>query len=85
MSTLIVIDIQKEYITPGRPFYLNGIQENLENAKKVLKFCRAKSDWSIAHVQHFRQEDDAAIFNRHQPEFSGFVEGFEPLKGEYYF
>lgn len=85
MPILIVIDIQKEYTTPGRPFYLNDIQDSLDNAKKLLEFCRTQSDWSIAHVQHFRQEADAVIFNRHQLEFSGFVEGFKPLEGEYYF
>lgn len=85
MPTLIAIDIQKEYTTPGRPFYLDGIQQSLADAKKLLDFCRTQSNWSIAHVQHFRQEDDAVIFNRHTPEFSGFVEGFEPKGNEYYF
>jgi len=85
MPTLILIDIQKEYTTPGRPFYINGIQDSLANAKKLLGFCRVQPNWSIAHVQHFRQENDAVIFNRNMSEFSGFVEGFEPREGEYHF
>lgn len=85
MPTLIVIDIQKEYTTPGRLFYLNGIEPSLKKAKDLLEFCRSQENWTIAHVQHFRKESDAAIFNRHTPEFSGFVEGFEPKTNEYYF
>ena len=84
MPTLIVIDIQKEYITPGRPFYLKGIEASLVNAKKVLELARCKK-WDVVHVQHFRDVVDAPIFNRNALEFSGFVSGFEPKPGEQYF
>lgn len=83
MSTLVVIDIQREYTTPGRLFYLNGIESSLNNAKKLLEMSRAKK-WNIAHVQHFRKEGNG-IFNRHELQFSGFVGGFEPKQNEQYF
>lgn len=85
MPTLVIIDIQKEYTTPNRSFYLNGIEPSLTQAKKLLEFCRTQSNWSIAHVQHFREGEGATIFSRHTPEFSDFVEGFEPKINEYYF
>lgn len=86
MPTLIVIDIQKEYTTPGRLFYLHGIEPSLKKAKELLEFCRSQKNWAIAHVQHFRKESGAGgIFNRETPEFSDFVEGFEPKVDEYYF
>jgi len=83
MSTLVLIDIQKEYTTLGRPFYLNGIESSLNNARKLLKMARAKK-WDIVHVQHFRK-DGNGIFNRSEPQFSGFVDGFEPTSEERYF
>jgi nicotinamidase-related amidase len=85
MSTLIVIDIQKEYITPGRPFYLQGIEPSLAKAKELLEFFRSQPNASIAHVQHFRPEKDADMFNQYEPHYSDFVEGFEPQAQEYYF
>ena len=85
MPTLVVIDIQKEYTTPNRPFYLKDIEPSLTQAKKLLDICRTQSTWSIAHVQHFREGEGAVMFNRHAPEFSGFVEGFEPKINEHYF
>lgn len=43
-NILVLIDIQKEYVTPGRPFYLSGIEPSLENSRQLLEFAR-KNDW----------------------------------------
>jgi ureidoacrylate peracid hydrolase len=75
--TLVVIDVQKEYITPGRPFYLSGIEPSLSNARRLLEHARAEG-WSIIHVQHLQ---DGAVFNRDDPA-SGFIESFEPFAAE---
>lgn len=74
---LCVIDIQKEYSTPDRPFYISGLEASLTNAKSLLSYAR-KNDWQIIHVQHLQ---DGSIFSRTN-EFSQFVDGFEPCDGE---
>ncbi len=40
MAVLVLIDIQKEYTTPGRAFSLKGIEQSLSNAKRILDFAR---------------------------------------------
>ena len=84
MPTLVVIDVQKEYTTAGRPFYLKGIEPSLNNAKKLLELARLQA-WDVVHIQHFRNIPGSPIFNRDVPEFSGFVDGFEPSAGEQHF
>ena len=80
MAVLIVIDIQKEYITPGRDFYLKGIEPSLANANKVLAFAR-QQQWHIVHVQHVRKDPQSSVWNRSSG-FCDFVPGFEPLANE---
>lgn len=77
---LAVIDIQKEYVTKGRPFYINGIESSLGNAKKVLEYARAQ-DWQVVHVQHLQAGD---LFSTYS-DYSDFVDGFEPLSSELVF
>ncbi len=72
-KTLVVIDIQKEYTTEGRPFRIESIGPSLSNAKIVLEKARAEN-WQIIHVQHLQEGD---LFN-HKSELSNFVAGFEP-------
>lgn len=74
---LVVIDIQKEYSTKGRAFYIENIGETLDKAKKILEFAREKK-WEIIHVKH---EQDGEIFNKNL-EFTGYIEGFIPLDEE---
>lgn len=74
---LIVIDIQKEYTTAGRPFYLEGIGPSLEKANQVLKHARQKK-WPVLHVQHIQATGIFSIAEGYE----GFVPGFEPLPGE---
>lgn len=79
---LLLIDIQKEYITPGRPFYLNGIESSLAKCRELLSFAR-ENGWGIIHVQHSNGVG-AARFNPETPYFN-FVDGFEPLGNERHF
>lgn len=75
---LVVIDIQKEYITKGRSFCLENIGPSLINARNILDHAR-KNQWTVIHVQHFQEGE---IFNKNS-EFSALVSGFEPIKGEH--
>ncbi len=77
---VIAIDIQREYITPGRPFRLNGIEPALENCRRVLEHAREER-WPIAHTRHLQ---DSHLFNA-DTEYSRFIEGFEPLPHEMVF
>jgi ureidoacrylate peracid hydrolase len=76
-KVLVVVDIQREYVTPGRPFHIASIGPSLENARRVLETAR-KRGWPIYHVRHLQ---DGALFNRGD-ELSGFVQGFEPQADE---
>lgn len=75
---LILIDIQREYTTKDRPFYLNNIEKSLQNCKNILAFAR-ENTWEIIHIKHLKMS--APIFNPNS-EFSEFAEGFEPITGE---
>jgi ureidoacrylate peracid hydrolase len=77
---LIAIDIQREYITPGRPYCLNGVDESLENCRDILAHARARR-WQIAHVRHVQP---GPLFNENHAA-TQFVKGFEPLPHEYLF
>ncbi|SFT01407.1 cysteine hydrolase [Marininema halotolerans] len=76
-NALVLIDIQREYVTEGRPFHIRSIGPSLENAKKLLENARTEG-WAIAHVRHLQE---GKIFNDNS-EFSDFVSGFEPRIGE---
>jgi nicotinamidase-related amidase len=74
---LVVIDIQKEYTTPGRPFYLEQAGPSLKTAKGVLETARDLA-WPVVHVRHVQSGD---IFNAESPN-SDYVEDFRPRAGE---
>lgn len=48
---LCVVDIQKEYNSPNRQFYIPSIEDSLQNASRVLDHARANG-WEILHMQH---------------------------------
>jgi ureidoacrylate peracid hydrolase len=77
MPILVCIDIQKEYETEGRPFFIRGVGKSLDNGKKILAHAR-RNDWKIYHVRH---ERDGEPFQKGSP-YSGFIAGFEPKEGE---
>jgi ureidoacrylate peracid hydrolase len=81
-NILVLIDIQKEYVTAGRPFYLSGIEPSLENSRQLLAFAR-KNDWEIIHIQHSNGEA-AERFNP-KTEYFDFVNGFNPIDSEKHF
>lgn len=78
MKALIVIDVQNEYVTPGRPFNIEGIAPSLEQLKSVLGTAREKN-WPVVHVRHLQA---GSIFNP-ESNLSDFVEGVSPNLGEY--
>jgi ureidoacrylate peracid hydrolase len=78
-KALVVIDVQREYNTPGRLFCLKGIEKSLAKIQEVLKGARS-AGIPIIHVRHLQ---DGNIFSR-QDSHSEFIEGFEPLPGETY-
>lgn len=77
--TLVLIDVQKEYVTPGRPFFLSDIGPSLQNCRLLLASAR-RNGLRILHIQHL---GDGPVFNRNAPE-SGFVDGFEPQGAEFH-
>lgn len=77
---LVAIDIQREYTTKGRPFYLNGIEESLENCRAILSHARDQR-WPVAHIRHIQK---GHVFSETNS-CSRFVEGFEPLPHEFVF
>jgi ureidoacrylate peracid hydrolase len=74
---VLAIDIQREYVTEGRPFHIAGIDSSLPNVRKVIDGAR-DAGVPVWHVQHVQ---DGAIFDRNT-EYIDFVGGFEPLEGE---
>ena len=77
---LVMIDVQREYATPGRPFYLKEMAPSLENCRRLLAHARASS-WPVAHVRHVQ---DGQLFNGALPS-SRFIQGFEPKPDEMVF
>jgi len=77
MKALVVIDIQREYISQGRPFHIQGIGPSLNNAYTMLCFARSQG-WPIVHVQH---KQDGDLFN-HTSDKSDFIDGFIPEANE---
>jgi ureidoacrylate peracid hydrolase len=76
-STLVLIDVQNEYFTPGRPFYLQGGAPSLANIGKLLSHAR-DNGWHVIHVQHLQ---DGSVFSK-DGEYGRFVDGFAPTEGE---
>lgn len=78
--TIVAIDLQKEYVTQGRPFFLRGIESSLDNCRGIIAEARRRA-WTLVHVQHVQ---DGAAFNPETP-FAGFIEGCQPLATEMVF
>ena len=76
--SLVLIDIQREYIEKDRPFYLNGIENSLANCKQILAYAR-NNNWNIGHVNHSKTR--ANIFDSNS-KFSDFIDGFQPMSDE---
>ena len=68
---LIAMDIQREYTTEGRPYFINGIEPSVKNCRRVLDHARAQR-WPVAHVRHLQ---GGHVFSE-TLDYSRFVEGF---------
>jgi nicotinamidase-related amidase len=77
LPSIIAIDLQKEYTTPGRPFFLRGIEPSLEKCRAILAEARRRA-WTLVHVRH---EQAGELFNPESP-YSDFIEGCNPLPSE---
>jgi nicotinamidase-related amidase len=76
-KALVVVDVQNEYVTPGRPFNIQSIAPSLARCADVLAQARSEG-WPVAHVQHLQS---GSIF-AHGSQEAALVEGFEPRSGE---
>lgn len=76
-AVLVLVDLQKEYITPNSPFCLDHIEPALENLRKLQDHAR-KNDWLVVHIKHQQNSD---FFGYGSPN-SEFIEGFEPIGDE---
>lgn len=74
---ILAVDIQNEYITEGRPFYIPNIQESLNNIEKIFSVAR-DSNILIWHMQH---KQTGSVFSA-ASKLCDFIPGFEPKNGE---
>jgi nicotinamidase-related amidase len=74
---LVLIDVQREYATEGRPFFLDGIVPSLEACRRLLAHARAQG-WEVAHVRHEQDKEPFKAGSEH----TRFVAGFEPRRDE---
>lgn len=77
MPVLALVDVQKEYLAEGRPFYLETIGESLANLRRLLDYAR-KNGWKIVHLRH---QQNSECFTYGSP-YAEYIEGFEPAPGE---
>lgn len=80
LPILVLVDVQKEYVTEGRPFCLETIAPSLNNIRRLLAHARQKG-WRVVHMRH-QQNDD---FFTYGSEYAQFIDGFAPIDKEYSF
>jgi nicotinamidase-related amidase len=71
---LICLDLQREYVVPGRPPYDDGAAEVARTCADVLALARA-SDWRVIHCQMRREVSPG----RRLDYFGAPIEGLRPL------
>jgi nicotinamidase-related amidase len=74
---LVCLDLQRDYVVPGRPRYAAENAEVAAICAEVLSFARDEG-WRIVHSQ--LREDDAALWPRDL--FRAPIEGLRPLVSE---
>lgn len=72
---LICLNLNREYVTPGRPLFADGGEEAAACARRVVHHARS-SGWTVAHVQ----TRGARLANADQ--FQRPIEALEPLPSE---
>src|SRR5262245_23205072 len=80
VPTLVLVDLQKEYITAPRILALPHAPQALDNCRIALTHARTKG-FPVAFVRWLGR---SALFNRATP-FSGWIEGFEPTGADMVF
>ena len=80
VPTLMLVDLQKEYIAAPRPLALPHAPQALANCRIALTHARTKG-FPVAFVRWLGR---SALFNRATP-FSGWIEGFEPTGADMVF
>ncbi|HWA64004.1 MAG TPA: isochorismatase family protein [Caulobacteraceae bacterium] len=71
---LVCVDLQREYVVPGRPLFAAGAGEIAETCVRVLAHARA-ADWRVVHVRR-RLSDGLFDVSGH---FGAPIEGLRPL------
>ncbi|MBS0410675.1 MAG: isochorismatase family protein [Proteobacteria bacterium] len=71
---LVCLDLQREYVVPGRPLYADGAGRVAETCATVLQHARL-AGWRVVHVQ--RRHADG-LFER-SGYFGAPIEGLRPL------
>ena len=77
---LVLVDLQREYVTKPRLMAVPGAEAALEQCHVALSHARARG----FPVAHCRQISKSSFFNR-SSKFSAWIEGFEPTAAEMVF
>lgn len=77
---LILVGLQREFVSAGRPLGIRNIEPSLKNCREILQAAR-EFHWPIAHIRFLRS---GLLFNP-ALEFSHFISGFEPRANEMLF
>jgi isochorismate hydrolase len=72
-TVICFFDLQREYVSPGRPVALQRTDPWLQNCRTLLAFARR----SKLQIAHFRRLGRSAIFNP-VTEWSQWIEEFRP-------
>lgn len=80
IPTLVLVDLQREYVASPRALAIASVNAALENCKAALACARAIG----LPVAHVRLNGHSAFFNQATP-YSDWIEGFTPLGSEMVF
>ena len=76
----VLVDMQKEYLAGSRLIALSNVDEVLSNCRAALKCARSRG----LPIAFLRQVSRSAFFNP-ATAFSGWIEGFEPMRADMVF
>ncbi|MDQ8727159.1 isochorismatase family cysteine hydrolase [Bradyrhizobium sp. LHD-71] len=77
IPTLVLIDMQKEYVASSRALSLEGPEPAIENCRRALAHARLRG----IPVAFVRWRGTSPFFNPATP-FSGWIEGFVPTRDD---
>ena len=64
--SLLVIDLQKEYLSAGRPLFVRDGQAVLDRSKRLMDAARRKGI-GIVHIKHVSSDPADETFNANSP------------------